>query len=41
VAAALLPEQPWRAVLVDHALGTAASAAIARSAAAIPLRIVW
>jgi PAS domain S-box-containing protein len=40
VAAALLPEQPWRAVLVDHALGTAASAAIARSAAAIPLRIV-
>jgi PAS domain S-box-containing protein len=40
VAAALVPEQPWRAVLVDHALGTAASAAIARSAAAIPLRIV-
>ena len=40
VAAALLPEQPWSAVLVDHALGRAASAALARSAATIPRRIV-
>jgi PAS domain S-box-containing protein len=40
VAAALLPEQPWSAVLVDHALGRAASAALARSAAKIPRRIV-
>ena len=30
VAAALLPEQPWSAVLVDHALGTPASEAVAR-----------
>ncbi len=40
VAAALLPEQPWSAVLVDHALGRAASAALARGAAKIPRRIV-
>jgi PAS domain S-box-containing protein len=40
VAAALLPEQPWSAALVDLALGTAASAALARAAAAIPRRIV-
>jgi PAS domain S-box-containing protein len=40
VAAALLPEQPWHAVLVDHALGTAASAELSRIAAAIPRRIV-
>ncbi|MFY9761569.1 MAG: ATP-binding protein, partial [Xanthobacteraceae bacterium] len=36
VAAALLPEQPWSAVLVDHALGSKASAALARIAAKIP-----
>ncbi len=40
VAAALLPEQPWSAVLVDHALGTPASEAVARSAAAVRRRIV-
>lgn len=40
VAAALLPEQPWHAILADHALGTAPSAELARLAAAIPRRIV-
>jgi PAS domain S-box-containing protein len=40
VAAAILPEQPWSAVLVDHALGTAASEALARLACVIPRRIV-
>ncbi len=40
VAAALLPEQMWSAVLVDHALGTPASEALARVAATIPRRIV-
>ena len=40
VAAALLPEQMWSAVLVDHALGTPSSEALARLAAAIPRRIV-
>ena len=40
VAAALLPEQAWRAVLVDHALGTAASAALADMIRTIPRRIV-
>jgi CheY-like chemotaxis protein len=40
VAAALLPEQPWDAILVDHALGTAPSAELAHLAAAIPRRIV-
>jgi signal transduction histidine kinase/DNA-binding response OmpR family regulator len=39
VAAALLPEQLWSALLVDHALGTPACAALARVAAAIPHRI--
>ena len=40
VAAALLPEQPWNTVLVDHALGGATSAALAHLTAAIPRRIV-
>jgi CheY-like chemotaxis protein len=40
VAAAILPEREWSAVLVDHALGTAACAAVARMAARIPRRIV-
>jgi PAS domain S-box-containing protein len=40
VAAALFPEQAWNAILVDHALGSAASAALARMAAAIARRIV-
>ncbi len=40
VAAAILPEQPWSAVLVDHALGTAASEALARMAKAVQRRIV-
>ncbi len=39
VAAALLPEQAWSAVLVDHALG-AAGEALARSAQSAPRRIV-
>jgi len=40
VTAALLPERAWSAVLVDHALGTAASTALAHLTAAIPRRIV-
>jgi len=40
VAAALLPEQAWSAVLVDHALGTAASEALARMTAPVERRIV-
>jgi PAS domain S-box-containing protein len=40
VAAALFPEQPWSAMLADHALGTVASAALARAGGAIPRRIV-
>jgi signal transduction histidine kinase/DNA-binding response OmpR family regulator len=40
VAAALLPEQPWGVILVDHTLGMAASEALARIAARIPRRIV-
>jgi len=40
VAAALLPEQMWSAVLVDHALGTPASEVLARLAASIRRRIV-
>jgi CheY-like chemotaxis protein/anti-sigma regulatory factor (Ser/Thr protein kinase) len=40
VAAALLPEQAWTAVLVDHALGTAASEAVARLASTVHRRIV-
>jgi len=39
-ALAVLPERPWRAVLIDHALGTPASEGLARSAAAVPQRIV-
>src|SRR5271154_7092168 len=40
VAAALLPEQAWSAVLVDYALGAAASQALARMAASVERRIV-
>lgn len=40
VAAALLLEQPWSAVLVDHALGNSATAAVARLAATVQRRIV-
>ncbi|HTV38516.1 MAG TPA: response regulator, partial [Xanthobacteraceae bacterium] len=40
VAAALLPEQLWSAVIVDHALGTAASRELARLAATVQRRIV-
>ncbi len=40
VAKSLLPEQLWSAVLIDHALGTPACAALARLAAAMPRRIV-
>lgn len=39
-AAALLPERSWSAVLVDHALGTAASEALARITKSVPRRIV-
>jgi PAS domain S-box-containing protein len=39
-AAAMLPEQPWTAVLVDQALGTPATEAVARMAADVPRRIV-
>jgi PAS domain S-box-containing protein len=40
VAAAVLPEQPWSAILVDHALGTAASATCMRIASTIARRLV-
>jgi PAS domain S-box-containing protein len=40
VAAAILPEQQWSAVLVDHALGTAACETVARIAERIQHRIV-
>ncbi|HLN38007.1 MAG TPA: ATP-binding protein, partial [Xanthobacteraceae bacterium] len=40
VASAILPEQIWSAVLVDHTLGTTASEALARMTAVIPRRIV-
>ncbi len=40
VAAALLPEQAWSAVLVDHALGTEASATLAHLSAKFQRRIV-
>jgi signal transduction histidine kinase/CheY-like chemotaxis protein len=40
VAAAVLPEQPWSAVLVDHALGTVASEVLARMAKVVERRIV-
>src|SRR3984957_15040880 len=40
VAAALLPEQLWSAVLVDQVLGTPASETLARAAASVPRRIV-
>jgi CheY-like chemotaxis protein len=40
VAAALLPERLWSAVLVDHTLGTQVSATFARTATAIPRRLV-
>jgi PAS domain S-box-containing protein len=38
--AALLAERDWQAVLIDHALGTEACAALARATAAIAMRIV-
>ena len=40
VAAAISPEQPWSAVLVDHALGTVASEALARLVKVVERRIV-
>ncbi len=40
VAAALLPERSWTAVLVDHALGGVASAAMARMTVAVTRRIM-
>jgi PAS domain S-box-containing protein len=40
VAAELLPERPWSAVIVDHALGTPASEEVARLVASVPRRLV-
>src|SRR5262249_36881770 len=40
VAAAILPERIWSALLVDHVIGTEASAALAHAAANVPQRIV-
>jgi CheY-like chemotaxis protein len=40
VAAALLPERAWDAILVDHAFGRAACEELARATAAIPRRLV-
>jgi len=40
VAQALLPEQPWTAVLVDHTLGDDACRTLAAATAKIPRRIV-
>jgi PAS domain S-box-containing protein len=40
VACALMPEQAWSAILVDHALGTGMSQALAQTARGIPRRIV-
>lgn len=40
VAAALLPEQAWTTVLVDHALGSSATTAVAKLAATVRRRIV-
>ena len=40
VAQALVPEQLWSAVLIDHTLGTPACARLAEVAAAVPRRIV-
>jgi signal transduction histidine kinase/CheY-like chemotaxis protein len=40
VAAAVLPEQPWGTVMVDHAIGTAASETLARMTATIARRFV-
>jgi PAS domain S-box-containing protein len=40
VAAALLPERSWGAVLVDHSLGRAACETLARTMRAVPRRIV-
>jgi signal transduction histidine kinase/DNA-binding response OmpR family regulator len=40
VASAILPEQPWSAILVDHALGTAAGEVLARTAWRIRRKIV-
>ena len=40
VAAALLPERAWGAVLVDHALGRASCDELARATTAIPCRLV-
>jgi PAS domain S-box-containing protein len=40
IAAALLPERVWAAILVDHAIGRAASDELARATAAVPRRLV-
>jgi PAS domain S-box-containing protein len=40
VAAAILPERIWSALLLDHVLGTEASRELAHAAASVPQRIV-
>jgi PAS domain S-box-containing protein len=40
VAAALLPERVWGAIIVDHAIGRAACDALARATSAAPRRLV-
>jgi CheY-like chemotaxis protein len=40
VAAAILPERIWSALIVDHVLGTEAGRELARAAASVPQRIV-
>ena len=40
VAAAILPERIWSALIVDHVLGTEASRELAHAAASVPQRIV-
>jgi signal transduction histidine kinase/DNA-binding response OmpR family regulator len=40
VAAAILPERIWSALLVDHVLGTEAGRELVRAAASVPQRIV-
>ena len=40
VARAILPEQPWDALMIDRALGLEAASALARDAAQVPRRLV-
>jgi len=40
IARAILPEQPWDALMIDRALGLEAASALARDAAQVPRRLV-